>query len=196
MSARIITTVCLSLLAHACSAADRPNILFVLTKDQGDHMSLLGTPGLQTPHMDSIAKSGVYFKNAFAAYPVCSASNAALYTGLHSHTNGILNNTHNYHKPADQVTAEEHERRLARTNRVRTDRPGDRSPPRIGTRRNDDRDLHERSRANVPARKDDTLRSWVARSVDGSSPHKTQPFRLTRSLWQRISRRDWESNAI
>ncbi|MGB7344129.1 MAG: sulfatase [Pirellulaceae bacterium] len=101
------------------ASADRPNILFVLTEDQGAHMSFLGTPGLQTPNMDRLAKSGTYFHNAFVAYPVCSASKAALYTGLHSHTNGILNNTHNYHKPADKVTAEEHGRQLAKTNRVR-----------------------------------------------------------------------------
>ncbi|TWT82805.1 Choline-sulfatase [Planctomycetes bacterium CA13] len=69
--------------------------------------------------MDSLAKSGTYFKNAFVAYPVCSASKAAFYTGLHSHTNGILNNTHNYHKPAERVTEEERNRRLAIINRVR-----------------------------------------------------------------------------
>lgn len=115
---RIATAACLSLLAGLISAADQPNILFVLTEDQGAHMSALGTSGLQTPHMDSIAKSGITFRNAFVAYPVCSASKAAIYTGLHCHTNGILNNTHNYHKPADQVTAEEHNRLLARKNRI------------------------------------------------------------------------------
>jgi N-sulfoglucosamine sulfohydrolase len=102
-----------------CRAGDRPNILFILTEDQGAHLSLLETPGLQTPNMDALARSGVYFRNAFVAYPVCSASKAALYTGLHSHTNGILNNTHNYHKPADQLTAEEINRPLYQTNRVR-----------------------------------------------------------------------------
>ncbi len=100
-------------------ARDRPNVLFILTEDQGAHLSLLGTPGLQTPHIDALAKSGVYFNNAFVAYPVCSASKAAIYTGLHNHTNGILNNTHNFHKPADQVTAAEQGLRLAKTNRIR-----------------------------------------------------------------------------
>jgi N-sulfoglucosamine sulfohydrolase len=101
-------------------AADRPpNILFVLTEDQGAHLSLLGTPGLETPHIDSLARSGIYFNSAFVVYPVCSASKAAIYTGLHNHTNGILNNTHNFHKPADQVTQAERGLQLARTNRIR-----------------------------------------------------------------------------
>lgn len=106
-------------LVNAASAADRPNVLFVLTEDQGAHLSLLGTPGLKTPHMDALAKSGTYFSNAFVAYPVCSASKAAIYTGLHNHTNGILNNTHNFHKPAAQVTDAERNLQLARTNRIR-----------------------------------------------------------------------------
>ena len=103
---------------NVCWSADRPNVLFVLTEDQGAHLSLLGTPGLKTPNMDSLAKSGTYFRNAFVAYPVCSASKAAIYTGLHSHTNGILNNTHNFHKPAAQVTNAERNLRLARINRI------------------------------------------------------------------------------
>jgi hypothetical protein len=81
-----------SLAALTLSAADRPNILFILTEDQGAQMGFLGTPGLQTPHMDSLARSGMFFNNAFVVYPVCSASKAAIYTGLHNHANGILNN--------------------------------------------------------------------------------------------------------
>lgn len=100
-------------------AADRPNVMFILTEDQGAHLSLLNTAELKTPHIDGLAKSGVYFDNAFVAYPVCSASKAALYTGLHGHTNGILNNTHNFHKPASKVTPAERNQRLAKVNRVR-----------------------------------------------------------------------------
>jgi N-sulfoglucosamine sulfohydrolase len=99
-------------------AAELPNVLFILSEDQGAHLSLLETPGLQTPNIDAIARGGVYFDHAFVAYPVCSASKAALYTGLHGHTNGILNNTHNYHKPAHAVTKAERTRHLAQVNRV------------------------------------------------------------------------------
>jgi len=115
---RLLFVLCLTLSTTLCHSAERPNILFVLTEDQGAHLSLLGTPGLKTPHVDALAKSGTYFSNAFVAYPVCSASKAAIFTGLHNHTNGILNNTHNFHKPADQVTAAERGLKLARTNRI------------------------------------------------------------------------------
>ncbi len=75
------------------AAPARPNILPILTEDQGAHMGALGTPGLRTPHMGALAASGRLFRNAFVACTVCSVSKAAIYTGLHSHRNGILNNT-------------------------------------------------------------------------------------------------------
>ena len=106
-------------LGHSIAAdAARPNILFILTEDQGAHLGALGTPGLQTPHLDALARSGVFFRNAFVAYPVCSPSKAAIYTSLHNHTNGILNNTPNYHKPAEQLSAAEKNNALYRTNRI------------------------------------------------------------------------------
>ena len=114
----LVAALGLTLAAITASAA-QPNILFILTEDQGAQLGCLGTPSLQTPAMDSVARSGTLFNNAFVAYPVCSASKAAIYTGLHSHANGILNNTVNYHKRADELTNEERNRPLNKINRVR-----------------------------------------------------------------------------
>lgn len=86
------------------AAADRLNVLFVLTEDQGQHLSYLGTPGLQTPNMDCIAANGTYFTNAYVSYPVCSASKAALFTGHYGSTTGLVENTHDFFVPADQLT--------------------------------------------------------------------------------------------
>ncbi len=106
-------------LAAPSLAAAPPNILFVLAEDQGAHLSCLGTPGLLTPHIDRLAETGTVFRNAFVAYPVCSASKAALMTGLHNHVNGILNNTVNYHKPASELTPAETRNPLYNSNRIR-----------------------------------------------------------------------------
>ncbi len=85
----------------------RTNILFILTEDQGAHMGALGTTDVKTPHMDALAASGVLFRRAYVGYPVCSASKACIMTGLQSHTNGLINNTNNYLKPADKLTEAE-----------------------------------------------------------------------------------------
>lgn len=86
------------------SFSAQPNILFILTEDQGAHMSALGRTDIQTPNMDSLAASGALFRRAYVAYPVCSASKACIMTGLHSHTNGLVNNTNNFFKRADKLT--------------------------------------------------------------------------------------------
>lgn len=85
----------------------QPNILFILTEDQGAHMGALGTSDVKTPHMDALAASGTLFRRAYVGYPVCSASKACIMTGLHSHTNGLVNNTNNYLKPASKLTEAE-----------------------------------------------------------------------------------------
>ena len=85
-------------------AAVHPNILFILTEDQGAQMSALGLTDIQTPHMDALAAGGALFRRAYVAYPVCSASKACIMTGLHSHTNGLVNNTNNFFKRADKLT--------------------------------------------------------------------------------------------
>ncbi len=79
-------------------------MLLILTEDQGAQMGALGTKGLQTPNMDAIARQGVLFRSAFVAYPVCSPSKGALYTGLYPHTNGLRSLTQNFFVPASKLT--------------------------------------------------------------------------------------------
>ncbi|MEM9345853.1 MAG: sulfatase [Planctomycetota bacterium] len=92
------------LLSYTAHAGDRPNVLFILTEDQGQHLSYLNTPGLETPNMDRIASSGVYFTRAYCSYPVCSAAKAALFTGHYGSTTGLVDNTQNFFVPANKLT--------------------------------------------------------------------------------------------
>jgi len=64
----------------------RPNVLFILSDDQQhDTIGALGNPDIQTPHIDSLAKSGVAFTNAYimggSSPGVCSPARACLLTG-------------------------------------------------------------------------------------------------------------------
>ena len=105
---RLCSALLLSCAALAKEAETKqPNILFILTEDQGAHMSALGRTDIQTPNMDSLAASGALFRRAYVAYPVCSASKACIMTGLHGHVNGLVNNTNNFFKRADKLTEAE-----------------------------------------------------------------------------------------
>ncbi|RYD35792.1 MAG: DUF4976 domain-containing protein [Verrucomicrobiaceae bacterium] len=76
-------------LIHA-PAAERPNIIFIMTDDHASHaLSCYGSKVNQTPNMDRIASGGVRFANAFVTNSICSPSRATLLTGKYSHLNGV-----------------------------------------------------------------------------------------------------------
>lgn len=62
----------------------KPNIIFILADDLG-YMDLgcYGNPFNETPNLDSLAKGGMRFTQAYSASTVCSPSRAAIMTGKH-----------------------------------------------------------------------------------------------------------------
>ncbi|MGC9353598.1 MAG: sulfatase family protein, partial [Mariniphaga sp.] len=65
----------------------KPNIIFILTDDQRwDALGYAGNNIIQTPEMDKLAASGVYFRNGMVTTPICSASRASIFSGLHERT--------------------------------------------------------------------------------------------------------------
>lgn len=70
--------------------AEKPNILVILTDDQGYHdVSYYGTQDIRTPVMDQIAREGMRFDNFYANCPVCSPTRAALLTGRYQDQVGV-----------------------------------------------------------------------------------------------------------
>ncbi|MCA9174809.1 MAG: arylsulfatase [Planctomycetales bacterium] len=63
------------------SAAERPNVLVILTDDQGwGDLSVNGNTNLATPRIDSLARDGARFERFFVC-PVCSPTRAEFLTG-------------------------------------------------------------------------------------------------------------------
>ena len=74
----------------ASTGPDRPNILFILSDDQGPWaMNCAGTPELTTPNLDRLAITGVRFENFFCASPVCSPARATILTGQMPSQHGV-----------------------------------------------------------------------------------------------------------
>ena len=69
--------------ARSGSAADRPNVLWVLGDDLGPQLGCYGYPLVRTPNMDRLAQQGVRFTRAHTTGPVCSASRSGFNTGLY-----------------------------------------------------------------------------------------------------------------
>ena len=86
----------LALLAASVSAARQPNILLIVSDDQG-YMDLgsMGSPDILTPQLDQLALEGVRLTSYYAAFPVCTPSRVALLTGRYPQRNGTYDNFRN-----------------------------------------------------------------------------------------------------
>jgi len=74
----------------AATVLDRPNILIVLTDDQGwGDLSLNGNKNLETPHIDALAAAGAQFDRFFVC-PVCSPTRAEFLTGRYHPRGGVF----------------------------------------------------------------------------------------------------------
>mgnify|MGYP006116258029 FL=1 len=76
--------------AVSSEAAERPNILLIVSEDNGPELGCYGTPSVKTPVLDRLAGNGVRFHNAYVPQAGCSQSRAALLTGLYPHQNGQI----------------------------------------------------------------------------------------------------------
>src|SRR5688572_16609288 len=80
--------------ASATTQGRKPNVVLIVADDLG--YADVGCQGqsvdVRTPHIDSIATSGVRFTNAYVSGPVCSPTRAALLTGRYQQRFGFEQN--------------------------------------------------------------------------------------------------------
>ena len=89
------------------NAADRPNVIVIMTDDQGTaDLGAAGATDVQTPHLDAIARRGIRFSQFYAAAPVCSPSRAGLLTGRHPRRAGMPSNARSEAGEAGMPTSE------------------------------------------------------------------------------------------
>ncbi len=101
---KLLLAGCL-LLSPAAFAANRPNVLVILTDDQrwdalGIVQRELGDgalfPWFQTPNLDRLAAEGARFANVFVTTSLCSPSRASFLSGRYARAHKVLNNFTEY----------------------------------------------------------------------------------------------------
>ncbi|MCI0746738.1 MAG: sulfatase [Verrucomicrobia subdivision 3 bacterium] len=76
-------------LSFSAAAAQRPNIVFIMTDDHAPHaISAYGSRVNVTPNLDRLAREGMRFDRCFVENSICTPSRAAILTGKYSHKNG------------------------------------------------------------------------------------------------------------
>ncbi len=84
-----VCIICVSLADGLVHADQRPNVVVILTDDQGwGDLSLNGNSNLRTPNIDSLAKDGASFDRFFVC-PVCSPTRAEFLTGRYHPRSGV-----------------------------------------------------------------------------------------------------------
>ena len=90
----------ISILFYKCTThqiPENPNILLIVSEDNGPDLGCYGNTNVYTPNLDQLAAEGVQFNNAFVTYSVCSPSRGTIFTGLYPHQNGQIGlATHKY----------------------------------------------------------------------------------------------------
>ena len=71
------------------TAAERPNILLIVSDDQGyNDLGVLGN-GIITPHLDRLALEGTRLTNFYVTWPACTPSRGSLLTGRYPQRHGV-----------------------------------------------------------------------------------------------------------
>jgi len=86
----LLTALLLAPLAALHAAPAKPNIVFILADDLGfAEISANGSDRYQTPHIDSLAKTGIRFSRFYTA-PLCGPSRALILTGRYAFRTGAV----------------------------------------------------------------------------------------------------------
>ncbi len=89
------TFVMLMLLCGVLQAADRRNVVFIITDQQfAEVMSCrMGRQYLHTPAMDSLAERGLCFRRAYSSNPLCMPWRNSVFSGRFPHETGVTSNS-------------------------------------------------------------------------------------------------------
>ncbi|MEY4939106.1 MAG: Arylsulfatase [Verrucomicrobiota bacterium] len=85
----LLALACVASASAANLAGSRPNIVVVMTDDQGKgDLGCLGNPYLRTPNIDRLYTQSTRF-TAFHVSPTCAPTRSAIMTGRHEFMNGV-----------------------------------------------------------------------------------------------------------
>ena len=89
MKSLLLITIFIFSASLTVFSADRPNVVIVMTDDQGyGDLSCHGNPILKTPHLDKLHSESVRLTDYHVA-PTCSPTRAAFITGRWTNRTGV-----------------------------------------------------------------------------------------------------------
>jgi uncharacterized sulfatase len=89
----LVAAVCLVLASAAATLAAPPNVVLIISDDQGwTDYGFMGHPFIQTPNLDRLAVESLTFTRGYVPSSLCRPSLASIITGLYPHQHKIVGN--------------------------------------------------------------------------------------------------------
>lgn len=82
-AASIMLPGCANLFSGKISSSKRPNILWIVSEDNGRFLGCYGDKFATTPNLDRLAAEGIRYENAYANAPVCAPARNTIITGMY-----------------------------------------------------------------------------------------------------------------
>ena len=99
----MVVSVCLSCRNRATINDSPVNIIFLMADDQrADAFGFMGNEHVMTPHLDTLAREGIVFENAYHVSPICMPSRTSVMTGQYLGTHGS-----GFDRPTNYILTEE-----------------------------------------------------------------------------------------
>lgn len=96
VQARMKPFLCVLMTATTLLAADRPNVLLIVSDDQGyPDLGCIGTKPVITPNLDRLAAEGVRATSFYVTWPACTPSRGSILTGRYPQRNGLYDMVRN-----------------------------------------------------------------------------------------------------
>ncbi|HEY8505834.1 MAG TPA: sulfatase-like hydrolase/transferase [Gemmataceae bacterium] len=77
-------------LAAPARATEKPNIVLIVSDDQGYRdLGCFGSGEVKTPHLDRLAEGGVRLTSFYVTWPACTPSRGSILTGRYPQRNGL-----------------------------------------------------------------------------------------------------------